>query len=299
MRVVITALLTLGLLLPFTGLTTLTTEPRDRPRLALLEAERQFESYVDFDQAQELSRLLAPGARVVGLDGESRAIDETQVSAGEAAWPLERPDIRLYERLALVHGRSATGDRQIYVLRGWIRENDAWRLAIEHATDITEHATAVPPAFSELPEPVAALPVDAVPTGESTPDRVLRALRESHERYWARDVAAYQRTIGDDLIRAAETGVRPGSELVAFMRDSPHLPRPAPRQLEMWAQVFGTVALGGWLDVGTTAFGVPSRNRFTLALVWRKDRWQIVQIQSTAVTDRSARLQPLREPVMF
>lgn len=298
MRVALTALLILGLLLPFINLTTLTTEPQDRPRMELLDAEATLAAYAERNQAQNASRLLAEGARVVDPDGNVRVADGFGLGDPESAWRLERPDIRLYDRLGLVHGRSAAPGRHIYVLRGWVRAGDGWRLAIEHATDITEHATAVPPAFAELPGPVPVQPADAVPAAESSPDRVMQALRRSHERYWAKDVAGYERTIGGDLVRAAETGVRPGTELVAFMRDSPHLPRAAPRQLEMWAQVFGNAALGGWLDVGTTAFGAPSRNRFTLALVWRQDRWQIVQIQSTAVAGNSIREQAVHDPAV-
>jgi hypothetical protein len=55
----------------------------------------------------------------------------------------------------------------------------------------------------------------------------------------------------------------------------------------MWAKVFGNVAVGGWLDRGKNRDGGVSRNRFTLALVWRDGRWQIVQIQSTGVAARS------------
>jgi hypothetical protein len=203
-----------------------------------------------------------------------------------------------------VHGQAVVDDlskgpdgagrpkKHLYVLHVWASPGDAWELVADHTTDITEHATAEPPAFATLDAPVPAGPAHRAPshaTGDpdGTAADVKEALRTSHHRYWAKDVAGYQRTIGSDLIRAAETGVRPGSDLVTFMKSNPRLPQPPSDQLEMWAKVFGNVAVGGWLDRGKNRDGGVSRNRFTLALVWRDGRWQIVQIQSTGVAARS------------
>jgi hypothetical protein len=192
--------------------------------------------------------------------------------------------------MALVHGRAATGPvgptskpRELYVLRAWIDVGDTWQLAVAHDTDITSEATAEPPTFATLDSPIASGPVDPAPDANARESSILDALRESHRRYWAKDVRGYRQTIGTDLIRAAETGVRPGSELVAYMQSNPRLPQAPPAQLEMWARVFGSVAVGGWLDAGATVQGAASRNRFSIVLVWRDQRWQIVYIQSTGV----------------
>ena len=301
MRSLVSALITLCLLIPFINLTRLTPESEERLTVELREAERRFTASAETGDAEALESLLTDDVRIVRSNGDQ--LDHGQALAAVHSrqglgLPLQNPDTRLYDRLALLHGRAVTAGKHEYVLRAWVRAGDTWRLAIEHATDITEHATADPPAFAALPERVAAHPTDDVGEGEADVADVKDALRESHERYWAKDVQAYKLTLGADLVRAAETGVRPGTELVTFMRTSPHLPREPPHQLDMWADVFGNVALAGWLDVGTTPSGASSRNRFTLALVWRDGRWQIVQIHSTGVavspSTRGARRRPGR-----
>jgi hypothetical protein len=287
MRVPLSVLITVCVLLPFTNHTRFKTEPEDRPRVELLEAEHGLSSSVGNRDVQAVDALLTDGIRIVGPDGE--LLDKALVLAAVRdrdeimGASLMQSDVRFYDAVALVHGRGVMSGGQLYVLRAWVRLAGGWRLAVEHATDITEHATADPPAFATLETPVPARPAEDAPDEGADEADVRNALRESHERYWAKDVQGYERTVGADLIRAAETGVRPGTELVAFMKDSPHLPRQPSRQLEMWAKVFGNVAIGGWLDAGTTPHGAVTRNRFTLALVWRDGRWQIVQIQSTAV----------------
>jgi hypothetical protein len=287
MRALVVTLVLFCVLLPSTDRVPLGITPERSPRGELLEAERHFSSSVERRDAQAVGRLLAEGVRIVGPDGQlldrARALDAVRRGSEEVGAVLEQSDVRFYDTVALMHGRSVIPGGHMYVLRGWVRMAGRWRLALEHSTDITEHASADPPAFATLAAPVPVRPAEAAPEEETEEADVRNALRESHARYWAKDVAGYQRTVGADLIRAAETGVRPGTELVAFMRGSPHLPRQPPKQLEMWARVFGSVAIGGWLDAGTTPHGAVSWNRFTLALVWREGRWQIVQIQSTGV----------------
>jgi Domain of unknown function (DUF4440) len=302
MRALLTALLTLSVLLPFTTRVRLDVEPDELPRVEVLEAERDLIASVDSKDTETVEALLNDQVRVVDVDGalldRTRALAAVRDAAGAIGVALRDPDLRFYDSVALVHGRSHRAESEMYVLRAWVRREGQWKLALEHATDITRHAAADPPAFDTLEAPVPARPTDDAPEAIEETD-VRNALRESHRRYWAKDVDGYLRTVGVDLIRAAETGVRPGSELVAFMRDSPHLPRPPSQQLEMWAKVFGNVAIGGWLDAGTTAHGWVSRNRFTLALVWREGRWQIVQMQSTGVSGepgRSALPAPSRQP---
>ena len=287
MRVFVTILVISCVLLQFPNRVPLKTKPGDRQHVELLAAEHRFSSSVERRDAQAVEALLTDGVRIIGPDGElldkARAVAAIRDRPGHVGASLVESDVRFYDTVALVHGRSVISGKQMYVLRGWVRPAGTWQLALEHATDITEHATADPPAFDTLDAPVPAIPTEDAPEGAAEEADVRNALRESHERYWAKDVEGYERTVGADLIRAAETGVRPGTELVSFMRGSPHLPRRPSRQLEMWAEVFGNVAIGGWLDAGTTAHGAASRNRFTLALVWREGRWQIVQIQSTGV----------------
>jgi Domain of unknown function (DUF4440) len=287
MRVLLTVVITLCVLLPFANQTLFRAEPEDRPRVELLEAEHRFSSSVGKRDARAVDALLTDGVRIVGPDGEllekARVLAAVRDRAGNIGASLLQSDVRFYDTVALVHGRSVMSGSHMYVLRAWVRLAGTWRLALEHVTDITEHAAADPPAFATLEAPIPARPAEDAPEEAADEAEVRNALRESHERYWAKDVQGYQHTVGADLIRAAETGVRTGTELVAFMRGSPHLPRQPSRQLEMWTKVFGNVAIGGWLDAGTTPQGADSRNRFTLALVWRDGRWQIVQIQSTAV----------------
>jgi ketosteroid isomerase-like protein len=286
------------------------TQPRSNAitHSEILEAERSLATAVAQRDTVALESILADDVRIVAADG--RLLDEAHLlssvragSPANAVTPLE-PDVRLYETMAIVHGQAVVDDtskgpagaarpkKQLYVLHIWASPGDGWELVADHTTDITEHATAEPPAFATLDAPVPAGPAHRAPshaTGDAdgTAADVKEALRTSHHRYWAKDVAGYQRTIGSDLIRAAETGVRPGSDLVTFMKSNPRLPQPPPDQLEMWAKVFGNVAVGGWLDRGKNRDGGVSRNRFTLALVWRDGRWQIVQIQSTGVAARS------------
>lgn len=303
MRALLTALLTLSILLPFTTRVRLDVEPDELPRVEVLEAERDLIAAAGSRDVGTVEALLNDQVRVVDVDGDllDRSSGLAGVhggAAGAIGVPLLDPDLRFYDSVALVHGRSHRAGSEMYVLRAWVRRERQWKLALQHATDITRHATADPPAFDTLEAPVPVQPTDDAPEAIEETD-VRDALRESHRRYWAKDVDGYLHTVGVDLIRAAETGVRPGRELVAFMRDSPHLPRPPSQQLEMWAKVFGNVAIGGWLDTGTTAHGAVSRNRFTLALVWREGRWQIVQMQSTGVsgeTRQSAVPAPSRQP---
>jgi hypothetical protein len=275
----------------------------------ILDAERSLADAVAQRDTVALESILADDVRIVAADG--RLLDEANLlssvragSPANAATPVE-PDVRLYETMAIVHGQAVVDDvskgpdgaarpkKHLYVLHVWASPGDGWELVVNHTTDITEHATAEPPAFATLDAPVPAGPAHvaapnaAAPAVEAGEAGVKKALRTSHHRYWAKDVPGYRRTIGADLIRAAESGVRPGSELVAFMKSNPRLPQPPPDQLEMWAKVFGNVAVGGWLDRGKNRDGGVSRNRFTLALVWRDGRWQIVQIQSTGLVARS------------
>jgi hypothetical protein len=287
MRGPITAFLTLCVLVPFTNLAPLTIEPEDRLTVELADAEQRFTAYASTGDIGALETLMTDTVRIVQSNGSHldrvQALSAIRLRQGIGP-PLLDPDIRFYDRLALVHGRAVTSGKHHYVLRAWVRSRDGWQLAVEHATDITTRATSDPPSFETLPHPVAPQPTDDVSGEDTDVTDVKDALRLSHERYWAKDVDAYERTLGVDLVRAAETGVRPGTDLVNFMRTNPHLPRHAPQQLNMWAIVFGNAALGGWLDVGTAAGGAPSRNQFTLALAWRDGRWQIVQIHSTGVT---------------
>jgi len=275
----------------------------------ILEAERSLADAVAQRDTRALESILADDVQIVAADG--RLLDESSLlssvragSPANAVTPAE-PDVRLYDSLAIVHGQAVVDDvskgpggaakpkKHVYVLHVWASPGDRWELVVNHTTDITEHATAEPPAFATLEEPVPAGPVDGAPPNAAVSAvgaaeaGVKRALRTSHHRYWAKDVPGYRRTIGADLIRAAESGVRPGSELVAFMNSNPRLPQTPPDQLEMWAKVFGNAAVGGWLDRGEDRDGAVSRNRFTLALVWRDGRWQIVQIQSTGLVARS------------
>jgi Domain of unknown function (DUF4440) len=265
----------------------------------VVHAERRLVEAVARRHEASVEGMIADDARITAADGEF--LDESgwvehllENSPPDIAVPA-RPDVRLYRNMALVHGRATirtTGadstPRERYVLRAWVDVGDTWQLAVEHNTDITAHATAVPPTFAVLDSPIPAGPTDRAPDASARPSDITEALRESHRRYWAKDVDGYRRTIGTDLIRSAETGVRPGSELVAFMQSNPRLPARPPDQLEMWARVFGSVAIGGWLDLGPPAHAPASRNRFTVALVWRDGRWQIVHIQSTGVTITSA-----------
>jgi hypothetical protein len=290
MRLTLTALLTLWILLPVAERVRVRTTLDLSARGEIAELEERYVSGLRQRDASSLERLVADDVRIVDADGALLDRTAWMVRAQSGAIrhaATELPDVRVYDRIALVHGRARVNGDEVYLLRVWASTNAAWRLVVEHTTDITEHATSAPPAFATLDERIRAGKIDEVPGESAQEDDVKRALRESHQLYWAKNVSDYVRTIGSDLIRAAETGVRPGRELVDFMRDSPHLPRTAPHQLEMWARVFGSVAIGGWLDSGTARSGAPSLNRFTLALVWRDGRWQIVQIQSNGVSRQS------------
>ena len=256
----------------------------------VLVAEQGLASAVAAANDARIGRLVADDARVTSstgqfLDAASWTARVLARSRPEIALPPSL-DVRLYGNLALVHGRATLVDpapRDVYVMRAWVRTSDAWQLAAQHTTDITRSTKAEPPAFAMLEERIPAAPIHTAPEASAQEQAVIEAMLESHRRYWAKDVTGYERTIGRDLIRSAETGVRPGSELVAYMESNPRLPDEPPAQLEMWARVYGSVAIGGWLDAGSNAAGASSRNRFTVALVWRDDRWQIVQIQSTGV----------------
>jgi hypothetical protein len=256
----------------------------------VLVAEQGLASAVAAASEATVDRLVAGDARITAatgqfFDGASWTAHVLKRSRPEIAVPPSL-DVRLYGNLALVHGRATLVDpapRDVYVMRAWVETGDTWQLAAQHTTDISRSTKAEPPSFATLEEKIPAGPIHTAPEASAQEQAVIAAMVESHRRYWAKDVAGYQRTIGRDLIRSAETGVRPGSELVAYMESNPRLPDEPPAQLEMWARVYGSVALGGWLDAGANAVGASSRNRFTVALVWRDDRWQIVQIQSTGV----------------
>lgn len=256
----------------------------------VLVAEQGLASAVAAADESKIDRLVADDARITSstgqfLDAASWAARVLARTRPEIAVPPSL-DVRLYGNLALVHGRATLVDpapRDLYVMRAWVETGDTWQLAAQHTTDISRSTRAEPPSFAMLEAKIPAGPIHAAPEASAQERAVINAMLESHRRYWAKDVAGYQRTIGRDLIRSAETGVRPGSELVAYMESNPRLPDAPPAQLEMWARVHGSVAIGGWLDAGSNAVGASSRNRFTVALVWRDDRWQIVQIQSTGV----------------
>jgi len=291
MRLLLTALLTFWVLLPVAERVRVRTKLNVSARAEIADVDERYVSALRQRDHSSLQRLVAAEVRVV--DAHGALIDRTEwigrADRGSIELAATRPlDVRVYDTIALVHGRARVNGTEVYALRAWARMDGAWRLVVEHTTDVTEHATSDPPAFAMLDERIRAGTVDEVPDESAQEDDVTRALRDSHQLYWAKDVDEYVRTIGSDLIRAAETGVRPGSALVDFMRDSPHLPRTPPHQLEMWARVFGSVAIGGWLDSGTTRSGAPSLNRFTLVLVWRDGRWQIVQIQSTGTRESTA-----------
>ncbi len=286
MRIVLTTLITLFILLPHAN-----CGPGSRRgelvHAQILEVEQRLAAAVRRGDHSTLEGLIADDVRIVDARGSLLGGVEWLAAVRKGSVRLARtigvPDVRVYDTIALVHGRAKRRRSEAYVLRVWARLEDGWRLVVEHTTDVTERATAEPSAFVTLNEPVPARRTDDAPPGNAHEEDVKHTLRESHRRYWAKNVQAYLRTVGSDLIRVAETGVRPGAELVSFMRDSPHLPRAPSDQLEMWTKVFGNVAIGGWLDEGTTPHGAASRNRFTLALVWRDGRWQIVQMQSTGI----------------
>jgi hypothetical protein len=289
MRILPLALMTVCVLLPARNRPVLRTDVTDRLHAEVVDVEERLSSAVLRRDVDAVQALLASDVRIVDFRGKLidqagsiAALKDGRHPAGAA---IPQPTMRFYDEVGLVHGRGRmTTGHEVYVLRGWVRLPGGWQLALEHVTDITAHVTSVPPSFDTLDAPIAARRTDEVPPFSADEADVKHALRESHERYWSKDVQGYIQTVGTDLIRAAETGVRSGHELVAFMRDSPHLPRRPSSQLDMWAKVVGNVALAGWLDTGTTAHGVVSRSRFTLALVWRDGRWQIVQIQSTGLT---------------
>jgi len=274
--------------------TATSTTPQPAARAAtvqdILVAEQHLATAVATGNEANVDRLVADDARITAttgqfLDGASWEARVLERSRREIAMP-PAVDVRIYRNLALAHGRatlSSPSPREVYVMRAWIGAGATWELAAQHTTDITKNATADPPTFATLEANIPAGPTHTAPDAKAQEQSVIRAMLDSHRRYWAKDVAGYRRTIGLDLIRSAETGVRPGTELVAYMESNPRLPGEPPAQLEMWAEVFGSVAIGGWLDAGANASGRASRNRFTVVLVWRDQRWQIVQIQSTGV----------------
>ena len=257
----------------------------------ILVAEQHLATALADGHDANVDRLVADDARITSATGqffdgaswEARMLGRTRP---ELPVPTAL-DIRLYRNLALVHGRATVAGpapRDVYVMRAWVEAGETWQLAAQHTTDITKNARAEPPTFATLGQKIPAGPTHTAPDASAREKAVVRAMLDSHRRYWAKDVEGYRRTIGRDLIRSAETGVRPGTELVAYMESNPRLPGEPPAQLEMWARVFGSVAIGGWLDAGSNSVGAASRNRFTVVLVWRDERWQIVQIQSTGVT---------------
>jgi hypothetical protein len=256
----------------------------------ILVAEQHLATALATGHDANVDRLVADDARMTSATGQffDGASWEARM-LGRARRELPVPtaiDIRLYRNVALVHGRATVADpapRDLYVMRAWVDSGDTWELAAQHTTDITTNARAEPPTFATLGQKIPAGPTHTAPDASAQEQAVVQAMLDSHRRYWAKDVEGYRRTIGLDLIRSAETGVRPGSELVAYMESNPRLPGEPPAQLEMWARVFGSVAIGGWLDAGSNSVGAASRNRFTVVLVWRDVRWQIVQIQSTGV----------------
>jgi len=194
-------------------------------------------------------------------------------------------DVRRFGDVALVMGRSAWKDNgrdaHDYFSRVWAQQNGKWELVATHTTDVTRAVDKG--EFDLLERPVLPLPVATTAPGPDAAAEVRRAITEQHQAYWSKDPERYRRYAGADLVRIAETGVRPREALIRMMRGNSRLPAPPSQQHDVSVRLFGNSAVTTWLDEGHDALGRIIRNRFTVVFARRGDAWQMVHIQSTGV----------------
>jgi hypothetical protein len=194
-------------------------------------------------------------------------------------------DVRRYGDLAIVIGLSmwhdGAGDREDYFSRIWVKQSDGWRLVATHNTDASPGHVHGVVDISRREVPTQ--PIASGPPPSNALDDVRRAIDEQHVAYWSKDPEKYRRYAGADLLRIAETGMRPREELIRMMRGNARLPAPPSEQRDVQVRLYGNAAVTTWIDVGRGAGGAETRNRFTVVFVRRPQGWQMVHIQSTGV----------------
>jgi ketosteroid isomerase-like protein len=230
----------------------------------------------DLFVVDRMGRLATKTERLIGvMGGES-------VSAENGEQDI---DIRRFGDLAIVIGRSvwhdAERERQDYFSRIWMRQQDRWRLVAAHTTDVT--ANIYGPSWDSSRKDVPTLPVASAPPSKAE-DGVRFAIAEQHAAYWSKDPVKYRLYAGEDLLRIAETGVRPREELIRMMRGNARLPAPPSEQRDVRVHVYGGAAVATWVDVGRGLSGAETRNRFTVVFAHRDDRWQMVHVQSNGLS---------------